>query len=284
MYQKAAEDHVFFLAAAISFNVMVAIIPIVLLLVGIWGHVVRARFGQPVEVILSMVVGWVPAIEGNIDLVPAVRQAITRLVEGSTSFTVVGVLLLMWLSTRLVGTVRIALREVFDVGQDKGFLRGKLFDVQIVVLGGALVLVNLGITIVLEGMGRDGARLLGLGDTPLGTPEELLGRVLSFLSIWLLFFLIYWHVPARGVHWRTAAIAGTVMAVTYEIMKRAFSWYAISVANYSSTYGNLVSLFVLLFWIYYGSVVFVLSGEIAQVYTMRKARRMQVRDAQAAAL
>jgi uncharacterized BrkB/YihY/UPF0761 family membrane protein len=33
---------------------------------------------------------------------------------------------------------------------------------------------------------------------------------------------------------------------------------------------------VLFFWIYYGSIVFILGGEVAQVYTMRRASRAGV--------
>jgi uncharacterized BrkB/YihY/UPF0761 family membrane protein len=51
------------------------------------------------------------------------------------------------------------------------------------------------------------------------------------------------------------------------------------VADYRSTYGNLTTLVVLFFWIYYASVVFILSGELAQVYTMRKARKVQIQTA-----
>ncbi len=283
VYHKAAEDNVFFLAGAISFNVVVAIIPLVLLMVGIWGFVVQARYGQPGAVIVPMVLGWMPAIGGDIDLASGVEDVITGLVDGRAGFTWVGTLLFVWLSTRLVGTLRIALREVFDIAQDRGFIAGKIFDIQIVVLGGVLMLVNLGITLVLRAVGRRGAELLGLRDTLLGTTEQVLGPLLAFSSIWALFVLIYRFVPVRRVPWRTAMIAGTVMAVSFEVMKLAFSWYVISVANYGSTYGNLATVFVLLFWIYYGSVVFVLSGEIAQVYTMRKARRMQIQSAGAAA-
>ena len=246
-------------------------------MVGIWGFVLSARYGEPD--ILPLVRSWIPVTGGDIDLVSEVSEAISGLVEGRAEFTWVGALLFVWLSTRLVSTLRIALREVFDIAQDRGFIKGKLFDVQIVVLGGVLVLVNLGITLVLRAVDEAGAKFLGLGDTLLGTRELVLGPILAFSSIWVLFVLIYWYVPVRRVPWRTAVIAGTVMAVTYEVMKLTFSWYAVSVANYSSTFGNLATIFVLLFWIYYGSVVFVLSGEIAQVYTMRKARRMQIQGA-----
>ena len=58
--------------------------------------------------------------------------------------------------------------------------------------------------------------------------------------------------------------------------RAGFGWYVTSVADYRSAYGNLATIVVLLFWIYYGSVVFVLSGEVAQVYTMRNARKVQI--------
>ena len=55
--------------------------------------------------------------------------------------------------------------------------------------------------------------------------------------------------------------------------------YATDIANYQTTYGNLVTLAILLLWIYYEAVVFVLGGEVAQVWTMRRARRVKTRQA-----
>lgn len=43
------------------------------------------------------------------------------------------------------------------------------------------------------------------------------------------------------------------------------------IADYGSAFGNLATVAVLFFWIYYGAVVFILGGEVARVYTMRKA-------------
>jgi membrane protein len=39
----------------------------------------------------------------------------------------------------------------------------------------------------------------------------------------------------------------------------------------------LASLAILFFWIYYGAVVFILGGEVAQVYTMNRTRRLHRR-------
>ena len=78
------------------------------------------------------------------------------------------------------------------------------------------------------------------------------------------------------MNWRTAAIAATFTAVAHESLKFGFSWYATDVANYGSTLGNLTSVGVLFFWIYYESLVFILGGEVAQVYEMRQESRVGV--------
>ena len=75
---------------------------------------------------------------------------------------------------------------------------------------------------------------------------------------------------------RTAFVAATFTAISHESLKFGFSWYATELANYSSTLGNLATVAVLFFWIYYEALVFILGGEVAQVYTMRKASRVGV--------
>ena len=57
-----------------------------------------------------------------------------------------------------------------------------------------------------------------------------------------------------------------------------FGWYVTQVANYRTVYGNLISLAVLFFWIYYEALAFILGGEVAQVWTMRRARKVQFRE------
>jgi membrane protein len=59
------------------------------------------------------------------------------------------------------------------------------------------------------------------------------------------------------------------------MLKSAFSWYIANVANYRTTYGYLVSWVVLIFWIYYSALVFVLGGEVGQVYETYRTRRRQ---------
>ena len=161
VYDKAGDDNIFFLAGAISFNVLVAIVPLLLFAVGVAGLVLSARFGDPAAVIVERLLSYLPAVGGDIDLVATGEGAVRQILESRRGFTAVGSILLIWCSTRLVGTLRTALREVFDVAQDRGIVGGKIFDIKVVMVGGALVLVNLWITAEMEAARDLGIDLLG---------------------------------------------------------------------------------------------------------------------------
>jgi membrane protein len=188
----------------------------------------------------------------------------------------VGAVLLVWFSTRLVGTLRTALREIFDIGEDRGIVGGKIFDVKVVVVGGLLFILNIGITAVVTAARDYGIDILGLEGQAVHHFQRAVASLVAFTSIWILFVGIYRFLPARSVPWRTAVFAATFSAVLHEVLKFAFGWYATDVANYGTAYGNLVTVALLLLWIYYEALVFILGGEIAQVFAMRRVRRVMM--------
>ncbi|MDH5589932.1 MAG: YihY/virulence factor BrkB family protein [Gemmatimonadota bacterium] len=277
MWDKTVEDDVFFMAGAIAFNLLVAVVPLVILAIGVAGYVLSARVGDPTEAVLSLVAQILPEPAEAMDLTILVRGPVETIVELRSDFTLVGAAFFIWLATRLVGSLRIALRDIFDVGQARSVLAGKLFDIQAVMVGTILLVLNIGITVVLEAVMDYGVGILGLEAGTIGRASRMVGYTVAFLSIWVLFLGVYRFLPARRIPWRTVTVAATFSAVFHEVLKLGFSWYTTDVADYGSTFGNLSAVVALIFWIYYGAVVFILGGEIAQVYTMRKAGRVGVR-------
>lgn len=274
---KADEDRIFLLAGAITFNVLVAFVPLLLLAAGIAGFVLSARVGDPAGLIVDLILDAVPAVGGEIDLVVGVRSFVETLLSERAGYSLVGAVVFIWLSTRLMGTLRSVLGDVFDIGQDRGIIAGKLFDAGLVVLAGILVTVNLGLTVALEAVRAFGVDLLGVQGALAQLSRAILARLLAFGSVWALFLVLYRYAPARRPPWRTVLVAATFTAVVFEITKLVFSWYVTSVADYGSTYGNLATVAVLFIWIHYGSIVFILGGEVGQVYTMRRAWRVRTR-------
>ena len=276
LWQKSVEDEVFFMAGAVAFNVLIALVPLLILGIGLTGFVLSARFGDPTDAVLALVADNLPQAGEGVALVEAFRAPVSSLVERRTGFTVFGALFLVWISTRLVATLRIALREIFDLGRQRGVLMGKLFDIQAVLIGVSLLTLNLGVTVAFEATIDYGIGLIGVDGSAFSIIERLLGHGLALGSIWTLFLIAYRYLPARRIPWRTAWVAATFSALVHEALKWGFSWYVTEIADYGSAFGNLATVVVLFFWNYYGSIVFIFGGEVAQVYTMRKASRAGV--------
>ncbi|HKJ91804.1 MAG TPA: YihY/virulence factor BrkB family protein [Longimicrobiales bacterium] len=269
VWRKAEEDDIFFLAGAISFNILVAFLPLVVAVIGIAGTIVNIVGGNVNDVIVRYITRSIP---GAVDV--DVTGMIATIREQSGTLLSIGGIFLVWISTRLISTLRTVLREIFDLHRGRGIIRGKLFDVQMVFMAGTLFALNIGITIAVEVVARVGSATFGLSGLrlPWAMPWA---RVAAFFTLWVMFLVIYRYLPPRRIRWRTGLVAATFTAVLFEVLKLAFSWYVTRIANYSSTYGNIATFLVLVFWIYYSSIVFVLGGEVAQVGAMQAVRKHQ---------
>ncbi|MDA0329733.1 MAG: YihY/virulence factor BrkB family protein [Gemmatimonadetes bacterium] len=274
MIEKCDDDDVFFMAGAIAFNLVLALFPLLVLGIGIAGFALT-RLGDPTQAVLALVTDNLPQASG-VDLTRFVETVTEGLVARRAGYTIVGAIFFLWIATRLSASVRVALREIFDIGAKRGPLEGKLFDISAVVVAVLLLTLNLGVTVLIEGAVDYGVDFFPIVGSTLSLAERLVGYVISFGSIWVLLLLMYRYMPARPIGYRTAVIAATFAAVSHESLKFGFSWYATEVANYGSALGNLATAAILFFWIYYEALVFILGGEVAQVYTMRKASRVGV--------
>ena len=270
--EKCDDDEILFMAGAIAFNLIVALFPLLILGIGIAGGFL-ARFGDPEQAVVDLLVANLPAA-GDADLVGFIQGLTHELLENRTGYTIAGSVFLLWIATRLSGSARVALRETFDVASKRNPLRAKLFDITAVMLGFVLLTVNLGLTGI-------GSELLALGTAPAPDAGPSFAAValegaVAVASIWMLLVLAYRYMPVRPIPWKTAVIAATFTSFAHESLKFGFSWYATDVANYGSTLGNLTTVGVLFFWIYYECLVFILGGEVAQVYQMRQESRVGV--------
>lgn len=282
VYQKAGDDNIFFLASGITFSVIVASVPFLLILVALISLTLQqaAAAGgvEPIEQLRYYLDVLVPFLRlgEQIETDPgAARELIERAMEQGRTIGIISFVAFIWLSTRLFGAIRTVLREIFDLRQSRGVIQGKIFDAEMVIVSSVLLILNIGITIVLNLGKARGIEVLGLSPLQVGFVERIYGSVTAFVFIFLLFLLIYKYVPARRIPWRMAVIAATFTAVLWELLKAGFGLYLTQIADYRSVYGGVATLVIVVVWIYYLSIVFVLGGEVAQVHELRRVRRQQ---------
>jgi membrane protein len=275
VYKKADQDQIFFMAGAIAFNVLVAIVPLALAVVGVAGFFLQARSeigADPAQPIIDFLLNVLPEVSD--EFIVEMRGLLSGFIANASGLFTIGTLAFAWLATRLIGTLRTVLREIFDIQQDRSIIAGKFFDLQMVFVAGTLLVLNVAITVGIGLITRFGFDFLNIRPGPRNLAESLLFRGLAFLMIWFMFVLIYRYLPARKIHWRTAIIAASFTALLYELLKAVFAWYFSTQASLS-TYGNLASLAILILWIYYMAVAFILGGEVGQVAALQRIRRRQ---------
>lgn len=273
VWRKGEQDNIFFLAGAISFNVLVAFIPLVIAVLGIAGTIFKGQRAQ------ARLIGYldqvIPAAVGeSVDY----RQIVDALAANSTGILSVGTLFLLWIATRLVGTLRTVLREIFDIAEGRNIISGKIFDIKMVFMAGTLFIVNVGLTIGLTAGAKVASSFTGISpeEIPfLGQARNWWPQILAFATIWVMFMLVYRYLPPRRIRWSTAMIAATFTSVVGEAMKLGFTKYIENFARFDDFWGPVATFVILVLWIYYTSVVFILGGEVAQVVAMQRIRRRQ---------
>lgn len=241
-------------------------------MLGITTAVLRQQNADVTGVLMNYVMGALP--DAGEDFREKVRTLFEGFTDASTGLLGIGTVFFVWIATRLVGTLRTVLGEVFDLTRDRGIIAGKLFDLKMVVAAGSLFAVNVGVTIILNIIAGFGREMFGFDAGSLGYAGYVWAQLIAFGFIWVMFLMIYRYLPLRRIGWRTVIIAASFTAVLFELMKQGFSVYA-QVADYGSVYGNLTFLLILIFWIYYAAVVFILGGVVAQVATMQRIRKQQ---------
>jgi membrane protein len=277
--EGAYEDNLPFLASALSFDVILTAIPFLVVLVAVVGTLVQYQITVQQVNLEELLRRFMPATTGaGGDAVRNVERILDQVVASRGQLTLVGLPLFLYFSTRLFGGLRAALNEVFDTEERRPWHIGKLIDLALVLLTGALLLSS----VLMPALG---ARTIGTLQESSNFLVEWLYRlsleIIAFGFSTALFLAVFKVLPSRRIAWRTAVVAAVFCALAFELAKRL---YALYVANFVTldrlaSNANAGAFFLLLLWIYYTNCVLLIGGEIAEAYDlvrMRRAQRVQL--------
>ncbi|HEX7980125.1 MAG TPA: YihY/virulence factor BrkB family protein [Gemmatimonadaceae bacterium] len=276
VWDNSGEDNVLFLAGGIAFNILLAAVPFVLLLV--WGFAFVLH-KQPVEANRLIVHYLDRVLPSHVEGPDAVsHQLIESILSSHTKLGIWSAVGFVWFSTRLFGSLRTVLASVFDIEQERGIIQGKIFDIKITILSTILITANALIStyvLIATKASREALEDLGIRKDVMGQASALGTRLVGSVLLCLMFFALYKFLPIRRVRARTAWVAALFTSVMFELAKAAFNSY-VSSFNPGSLYtGAVAAVVVVVFWVYYAALIFILGGEVGQVYDLRRTRKRQ---------
>ena len=274
-WHMGAEDDVFFLAGGVAFNILLAGVPFFLLLASGLGYVLNKTEDASDSAVAEFLQQLFPTtFSGEGSLLDPVLHDVVR-TRGTAG--VLGAIAFVWFSTRLFGSMRHVLQRVFDEPRGRGILMGKLFDIQATIVAIALIVSWIALTAYMALARTGGVGILS--EWGLHNPAAMrdvvyvIGRAAAFLLLACTFFALYKLLPTRTVRWKQAGVGALTAGALFEVARSAFTWI-VHRFNPGSLYtGTLSAVIVVVFWVYYAALIFVVSGEVAQIHELRRAER-----------
>jgi len=246
-------------AAATSFYGLISLVPLLLLGISVFGHLVGSEAAR--REVTDAVRQFIPVGTHELE----VRLA--ELSKQSRIFGGLGIIALAWAASQVFAILHQVINIAFEVEEGPGLIRTKIVSFAMLLFAGLLFGLSIGVTTLLTAVRRFDISIWGLTSQSLDPIWGLASVTLTFLLSVLAFILIYRFLPGGNVGRLGPVVGGIAAGVLFEFAKYAFRWYVTNIANYNAVYGSLGSIVALVLWIYYVAVITVLCAEVASVYS-----------------
>jgi membrane protein len=241
----------FFLAAGLSFYVVICIVPFLLLVIA------GSAFLISNEMVLREVVKrlgtLLPVYQAEME------AALRAVIQARGVSSLVGTLILLFFASQLLAATRLVLNRVFQ-HKGRGFIHGMLFDVGMILFLTVGFLVSIGVTGAFAWV--RGVALLSGESSYMSAAFHWAGLLLTLLLDTSIFVAIFRFVPNRRIRWSSVLVGGLATALLWESAKQAFRWYIQGVGVYSAVYGSLGVTIALMMWVYYSAIVFIIGAAL----------------------
>lgn len=257
LIRRYGEDRADLLAAAVAFNALSSMFPIILGVLAIVGLILRSPDAQARA--QALVLSTVPA-EGAASVV----QAISGASQNAGLFGLLSLVGLLWGGSNLFGALETAFDLVYQV-PPRSFVRQKLMAVGMMLLFALLVVAELVATIVAQLVGRlaQSLPMVGPGVAP---AVVVAGGAISLLAAFALCFAIYYVVPNVRLA-ASQVLPGTLFAsLALVLLTQVFPLYALYLGNFNR-YGAIFGLFFLLMaWAYLVAQALMVGAELNALF------------------
>ncbi|WHY57269.1 YihY/virulence factor BrkB family protein [Peribacillus simplex] len=252
LIKEIKEDRVTGLAAEQAYYYLLALFPLLILLLSILPYL-----NIDIQTALDTIKTFMPA--ETMEVVE--KNIINILSERNGSLLTFGFLGTIWSASNGMNAFIHSMNIAYDVEETRNFIKARIISI-VLTLGLVVAFI------VMLGLPVFGKVIIDLLQQVIPIPEEtqilfsLLRWVIAIVVISLVLAFLYRFAPNKSFpikHVIPGAVTATVLWLGISL---GFSFYVSNFANYSSTYGSLGGVIILMLWLYLSGLIFVIGGEI----------------------
>jgi uncharacterized BrkB/YihY/UPF0761 family membrane protein len=274
------------LASALTFDALLTVIPLAILVVAGIGHVLQTTSyfssADPAQLIVRFLPEHIHG--GPNDPFTLIENILAKVRGYRTHLTWFAVPAFLWFSTRLFGAIRICLSRIYHVRQRSvhphlvlsyvlGYLLAKGRDLAMVAVVLVLVIANLILSAGVHLISTQSILLRPPWTWLVTTVGVLSGHLLAIGLGMVLFVALYRYASPRRLRWTSALLAGGIATLGFEIAKWLYGWYLVTAANRGqySVDADVGAALLLILWIWCMSMVFLVGAAAAEVWEHARA-------------
>jgi membrane protein len=254
-WAESSKDNVNIIAAGVAFYAFLAFVPLLAAMMLTYGLV-----AEPASVVRHMqaLTGAMPADAAQ--LIGQQLMSMSQTAQGQKGFgLILALLLAIYGAMRGSSSIVTALNVVYNVEEDRGFIRTTLLALALTM--GALVALLVAILAV-SSLGYIEA-LLPSAAPWLHTLLRILFWIAAAAVISILVAAIYRYAPNRpNPKWRWLTPGSLAATFLWVVATLGFGFYVANFGNYNATYGSLGAVIVFLTWLYLTAYILLMGGEL----------------------
>lgn len=251
-------------AAAIAYNLLLALFPLLLAFLAIAGTVLHQSELQ--SAVFARVDQALP-VAGDI-----VRTTVETVIRQRGQISVVALIGLLWTGSGLFATIGPATSRAWIGIRPCHARRGLFWDraraFAVMFAMGVLLLIAVVLSLAFAVLQAGVARGSGLESLQRGVIQALGNYILPALLSFAAFLGLYRFMPAAVVTVRDIWPGALAATVLLGVARMGYVYYARRFANWSLVYGSIGVVVGLLVWAYILGAILIFCAEIAAEYTL----------------
>lgn len=255
-WSEVWKDNVLGMSAEAAYNLFFSIFPLLLFIAPLLSLV-----GDEAVIISSTLGRLAPVIPpGALKVVNDVLRDVV-FADTAPALMSVGALLAAYTGSNMIATIASALNRAYGVTDPRPFLKRRLLAIALMVAIGIALTFSTTVIVTSKSVFSWLVRSIGV-EPQAAAVWQVLRYPVSFAFIVGVLWLIYYYMPAIKQK-KTHVLTGAIFAASAWVgVTLLFRYYVMSVATYSSTYGVLGGVIVLLSWLYLTMFVVIVGGEL----------------------
>jgi membrane protein len=269
IWRKLTEDDVLFLASGLAFNGILTMVPMLFLSAAIVGTILDSY---------SLSIGQLNEVLGTIfpqqpfanEIRDSIRAVVEDIIVYRRSIGLLGFGVLVWTTTSLFDALRSVLHRIYELKRTRGLLASLMHDIGFIFVAFILFLAtNFAIWIytLITPWVMNVPSLRPYVEA--GYTHVVPTMIIILLSA-VMFYIVYRHITDQKPPADAAMISTFTTTILWVIAGRVFAVYIADWSIIGKIYGPYAFFLVMLFWIYFSSLLFVFGGIVGQVFWERQ--------------